>query len=231
MPKSPTHAPSAPSVLPKDVALQVAECARVPPEERDQFCDLVYGTMLSVWERDRRGLPSKPGQALRQAEKAARILHEAFGGLNQDDRKWVERLLAQNPWYQKCLSELPLTIWRLAHLFSTAMGKAPPPGPGNTVRPGLKGRRVGSVKDATFRNLVRHLMVDALETGGQLKFDKTSGTGSLIEALRILRPYLPEGVVPLVPPSGTIQFLDFYAEYDDLEIYPPKSARRRRNKI
>jgi hypothetical protein len=83
-------------VLPKEVALEVADLARVrTEEEREQFCDLVCGTVQIVWEWDRRALSSTPGQALLDAAEAALILHQQLGNLNENDRAWVERLLVQ----------------------------------------------------------------------------------------------------------------------------------------
>ena len=83
------------SVLPRAVALQVAELARVPLEERDQFCDLVYGTMQTAWDWHRSALPTGPGQSLVDAADAARILHKQLGKLKEADRLWVERLVTQ----------------------------------------------------------------------------------------------------------------------------------------
>jgi hypothetical protein len=223
MPSPPINEPPR---LHKDVALQVAHVADVPSAERDQFCELVQGTVQIVWELDRRAVSSKPGQALIDAAQAARTLHKAFGELNREDRDWVERLSAPNSYYMGGLRELPLTVWRLAHLFSTAIGKSlPDPVPANS--PKKRDWRQRTVKDVTFENFLTHLFVDVAETGGQLTFTKDSGTGTLIDALDILRPHLPGGVVPEQLPLGRIQkiktnYRNFYAGYADLGIFPPK---------
>lgn len=215
-----------PPRLRKDVALEVARVAGVPSEEHDQFCDLVQGTVQTVWELDRRAWPSKPGQALEEAAQAARALHKAFGKLNKQDRARLDKLLVPNPYYIGKLRELPLTVWRLAHLFSTAIGKSlPDPVPANS--PKKRDWRQRTVKDATFENFLTHLFVDVAETGGQLTFTKDSGTGTLVDALDILRPHLPGGVVPEKLPLGTIQkiktnYRNFYAGYADLGFVPPK---------
>jgi hypothetical protein len=219
--------------LRKDVALQVAHVADVPSREHDQFCELVQGTVQRVWELDGRGRPSKPGQALDEAAQAARALHKAYLKLNEEDREWLEGFLAPNSYYVGKLRELPLTVWRLAHLFSTAVGKSLPEAP---VLPTKKRDwRQRTVKDVTFENFLSHLFVDVAETGGKLTFTKDSETGTLIAALDILRPHLPEGVVPERLPLGTIQkiktnYRNFYAGYADLEIFPPNNPRRRRTK-
>ena len=222
--------------LDKEVALQVAELADVPSGEIDQFCELVQGTVENVWQIDKRARSSKQGQALIDAAQAARTLYKAFGKLNQQDRDWVESLLARNPWYGGRLRELPLIVWRIAHLFSTATGKSLQGGGAQeAVSPKRPDWRQRTVKDVTFENFLSHLLVDVDESGGQLTFTKHGGTGTLIEALDILRPHLPDGVVPKGLPLGTIQKIktnygNFYARYADLEIFPPKTARRPRAK-
>ena len=42
-----------PPKLPRDVAMQVAELARIPPGEREPFCDAICWIGQRVWERDR----------------------------------------------------------------------------------------------------------------------------------------------------------------------------------
>jgi hypothetical protein len=87
----------------------------------------------------------------------------------------------------------------------------------------------------TFENFLTRLFVDVAETGGKLTFTKASETGTLIAALDILRPHLPEGVLPRRLPLGTIQKIktnwrNFYAGYAEFGIFPPTSPRRRRTK-
>lgn len=195
------------SELPKDVALQVAELARVPREERDQFCDLLYGTVQKVWDW---ASGTEPGQALVDAADAARTLDKQLGKLNKSDRLWVERLVAQTipdentrawfernhghridlPWYDGGLAGLQLTVYRLAHLFSVAVGKSPPKGPDKS-----SAARSRTVKDVISQNFVRDLLIDADQTGGTLTFEKNSRTGTLIDAIKVLKnTYLRESI-------------------------------------
>jgi hypothetical protein len=86
-----------------------------------------------------------------------------------------------------------------------------------------------------FENFLTHLFVDVAETGGQLTFTKDSGTGTLIAALNILGPHLPNGVVPNRLPLGTIQkiktgYRNFYVGYADLEISASNNIPRSRAK-
>lgn len=221
--------------LPKEVAMQVADLARIPKEEHDQFCELVQGTVEIVWQLDRRARPSNPSQAMDEAAQAARSLHKAFLKLNKDDRECLDSLLAPNSYYTGRLRELPLTVWRLAHLFSTAVGKSLPASAGRDVSTRKRDWRQRTVKDVTFERLLSHLLVDVAETGGHVTFTKESGTGTLIAALDILREHLPEGVVPEPLRLGTIQkiktnYRKFYDGYAEREIFPPSTPQRRRTK-
>ena len=225
--------------LHKHVALEVARVADVPKEEHDQFCELVQGTVEFVWQLDRRALSSKqskPGQALLDAAQAARTLCKAFGKLNKQDREWVEGLLAKDLRYGGGSWELPLTLWRIAHLFSTAIGKSLPGATVQAASPKKPGSRQRTVKYPTFENFLTHLYVDVAETGGQLTFTEATRTGTVFAALDILRRHLPEGVVPkdedLIWTIRKIKnnYRNFYAEHADLEVFPPNSPRRRRTK-
>jgi hypothetical protein len=208
MSKLPTPLPlptQPPLELLRDVALQVAGVAGIPAEECEEFCQRVCGSMQMVWERDRRVMPSKPGRALLKAADAARTLNEAFGSLNKVDREWVERLLALEPWSEGRLCRLPLTVWLLASLFSTATGASLPAAPGTAALRDKRGRIKGAVKDMMFEVFIHHILVHATDAGGELTFDKNAETGTLIDALNIFRLHLPRGLVPNALPLGTIQ--------------------------
>jgi hypothetical protein len=218
MPKLPMHMPSP---LPQDEALRLANLARVPPEQQEQFFDLLHWTVTLVWMRDRRALGTKAGTALDRAAQAARTLHEAVGDLNRDDREWVENLWARTPWYKEWLRELPGTGYRLAHLFSTAVGKSPPRAPGEPTPPHQKTKRGRTLKDVIFRDFVRRLWLVAAESGGNFTFDKNQKKGTLIDAIDILGPHLPKDVVPIPLPFRTIQRIktNFDAPLADIDIF------------
>src|SRR2546421_11244535 len=91
--------PIDPPKLPREVALEVATVARVPPEERDQFCDLLQVSVQSVWTLNRGA--TEPSQALIDAAQGSRTLLRGFGSLNKQDSEWVESVRASNPWYGK----------------------------------------------------------------------------------------------------------------------------------
>src|SRR5262245_12758586 len=59
--------------LPRHVAEQLADIARVPAQEREPFCDSVCDSVQTVLKRDRSAqLLSEPGEALKKAAHAAR---------------------------------------------------------------------------------------------------------------------------------------------------------------
>lgn len=191
----------------RDVALQVATIARVPTEEREEFCQRVCGSMQMIWERDRRAVTPKPGHALLKAADAASTLNEALGSLNKVDREWIERLLALEPWSEGRLRSLSETVWLLAFLFSSAIGGSIPEVSGKAVLREKSGRRKGTVKDMMFEVFIHHILVHVTEASGELTFDKNAGTGTLVDALNIFRLCLPKGFVPNALPLSTIQKL------------------------
>jgi hypothetical protein len=205
-PYPPTQTPPA---LPWEVAMQVAELARIPAGpiggQREPFCDALCESVQEVWETDRRAVSSRPGRALFKAAEAARTLNEAICSLNKDDREWVGRLMARSHRYAELPREFLLTISQIDDPFSTAIGESSPLIPGTATLRYKKGRRRGYVNDMTFYAFIRHPLLWATEYDGEFTFDKNYKKGPLIDALIILRPHLPKGAVPNVLPFGTIQ--------------------------
>jgi hypothetical protein len=198
------------------VAEQIAKLAGI--HEWEPFCDSLDDSVRKIWEWDRRAGSSEPGEALKQAAKAARTLNEAVGSLNKADREWVEKLLKQDAMWseelvnrppgryslvssqEERLRDLSVKVWTLACLFSTAAGQSAPIVAGIAKLPYKVGKRKGTVKDNTFHDLVFGLCSNVAEWGGTLPLDKNRNFnkdgGALAEALNVLRPYLPEGVFP-----------------------------------
>jgi hypothetical protein len=211
-------------VLPMKVRLRVAASACVPKKYRKEFCDVIQLPVQLIWQLDRRATGTKAQKALIRAAEAARALHEAFANLSLDDREWVEGLWAKWPLYEKWLPALPRSVETLAHLFSIAVNKAPPQGKSG---PQKRGRRSGDVKDLSFRQFVHYLLVVTEEwCGGTLTFDKNYESGTLIEAIEILSPYLPVGVVHDPLPFPTIQRVranrGHYAGFPDITFFRAK---------
>jgi hypothetical protein len=203
MPKLATKAPQPPR-LPWEEALRISDRARVPPSESELFRDCACSIVEEIWRRDQQSAPVRPGPALMKVAKAVRMLHEAQLKLGKRDKAWVKRLLEREPAvFEEQFERLPQTMRQLDFIFSSATG--------TSIRsdkegaPSNRGRKPGSVNDEVFQKLVRDLLLAALAAEGKLTIDKNFKKGSLIDALNILRKYLPTGLVPNSLPFGTIQ--------------------------
>jgi hypothetical protein len=87
-----------------------------------------------------------------------------------------------------------------ARLRKLALGQEDPLEP----RPRSTGGR--PVKDLTFRVFVQELLCAAELNGGRFTLSKSYGSGTLIEAIEMLRPHLPDGFVKRLVPS-TLQYI------------------------
>ena len=184
-----------PPPLPREDALRLAILARVPPEQRESFFDLVHWVISLVWMRDRRAVGVNAAQLERIAE-AARTLHQEFGKMDPLGAEWVERLWRRTPWYNEWLRDVPVTAFRLAHLFSSAAGMSPPRPPGVVPPKHQKSSRDKTREDVMFLDFARRLKMVASESGGKLGLDPANRRGALVKAVNLLKPHLPVGVVP-----------------------------------
>jgi hypothetical protein len=185
------------------VVLLLADIARVPAQSRNPlFRDCVRGCVMTVWDRDMRAVSLKPSRALVQAATAARNLHEATSRMNKTELDWLKRLSEQErSFIVEWCRDLPSAARAFSYLFSVAIGRPT----GSVPSTQKRGRREGTVSDKTFQDFVWDLLLAASVAGGDFTLDKNFKKGSLIDALDILRPYLPKGVMPNVLPLGTIQ--------------------------
>jgi hypothetical protein len=181
--------------LPRGVASKLAALARVPPEQHESFFDLVHWAISLVWMRDRRAIRCDAAQLERIAE-AARTLHQEFGRLDPLATKLVVRLWRRTPWYNEWLRDVPGTVFRLAHLFSSTAGMSPPRPPGAAPPKHQKSNRDKTRTDIMFLDFANRLKMVASESGGKLGLDTANRRGSLVDAIKLLKPHLPGGVVP-----------------------------------
>jgi len=184
-------------------ALRISAFARVPPPEREFFADCVCGIVREFWRLD--SVPAKPGPALKKAAKAVRMLQEAQLEFDDADRALIWRILETKAVeFDEQFERLPQTTSQLDSIFNSAIGATNHPDKGGP--PCSRGRKKGSVSvyNRRLQKLVHELKLAALAAGGNLTFDKNFKKGSLIDALKALRKYLPAGVVRNVLP-GTIQ--------------------------
>ncbi len=198
-----------PPELPRNVALRLARLAHVPHHERESFCEHVSRNLLGLWKRDRRAVSSKPGLALVRAAKAAQALQKAVYSLSQQDRAWVDNIMSSGmlQFERGKIHDLKMTIVNLAMVFSSAIGRPSPRPPMPWLPPRL--RASAMIKDQRFRELVFDLLSAADEARGAFTLNKNRQTGTLLDALNILRDgdHLPKGLVPNALPIGTIQKL------------------------
>ncbi len=211
MPKPKSHSHARPS---KKALVNVAGQVATIAGGRD--AGLVHNWVMDNVHEAWRGpkfAVSKPRSVLHKAYKAARALNEAFGSLNKRDRKRVNRIVAydvrlfQEPRlrdrtgaFQIEIDELSHTVFLLDHLFSRAAGKASPPMAGMAKLQSGKGRKSRTVNNPAFHDLVWGLLTATAEAGGTLTIDKNRNFhpngGTLVEALTILCPHLPAGLIP-----------------------------------
>jgi len=215
-----------PQPLPPDEALRLADLARVPPEEHELFFELIDMTIALVWMRDRRALGTRIGPALDGVAKAARVLQQRFGQLDPINRRWVERLWRRTYLYNNWLPDVPETVFRLSHLFSSAAGMSPPRSTSEARPRHQKSNRQRTRKDVIFRDFVRRLRSIAGECGGKLSLDHEHEGGSLLDAISILSPHLPKGVVPKkVSPKALKKIIatkSFNAPSAEIDFFSPE---------
>ena len=203
MPTSP-HSRNA---LPKSVALKIAKLFRMPKAYRDEFCDYLTDRVEGIWKRDWRATPLKPSSSLRRAADATRTLQRAFDSLPKKDREWVDSMRASSQLWGEGLPALDTTVMNLALVFNHAVGR-PSPTPRKSVELNERlGVRTLGVKNQMFKEAVMMLMGAAVEHRGKYTLDSNTGRGTLIDALNMVGPYLPPGLVPAPHelPAGTIQ--------------------------
>jgi hypothetical protein len=193
--------------VPSDEVLRkLADGAGIPDAARENFEYAVCGTVEAVWirhEQFKTRSATKRGGTLDRVALAAVTLHESLNKLKKDDHKHLQDIFPALS--DERLRELRQSAYRLADIFTAAMGKPPPRSLDEIPR---RGRKLGAVKDVSFRRFVCDLLLDAKASGGILTLEKHDPpTGSLIRALKLLAPHLPDGFVPNAPSGTTLQRL------------------------
>jgi hypothetical protein len=203
----------------KDVLRQLADLARVPPPERDFYYQSVRECVRTACERKRlidNGLTSEHGERLL---KSALSLQEALWGLSKHEAKLISRLLdGKSTFIFDRISGgghggLQRTAYQLALLFSLLTGKPEPRYPHQGPAPRKRGkspggRRPGSISNPILQDFIFDLWISTNIAGGKLSFAKNTAKGkpqgTILRAIELLAPYLPEGLVPKVLPSPTL---------------------------
>ena len=199
---------------------QIVALARIPPsgvetlrnglieELYEEWCwhsrpELSTGRILSTpTEKDR-----VRSRMLKKIARSLTILAADLKELNDEEVRFVDGVWAPTnkrsrntgPTILSCKQMVPM-----AELFGKLLLKKPSarrrPRKG---RPAFRGfpRPFGH---GSFNQFVLRLLWDVRLAGGRLTLDKNDRTGTLMEALDLLRPYLPPALVPKSLPAGTL---------------------------
>ena len=217
------------SLVPDDVLRKVADLGRVSANQHRFYFSGIRYYVREAYKLSglvKRGLEKEKGTALL---RAARALYEVLGTLNTDERRFLERLLGDELDFNvfskisgRRLGELKFTTYQLVLLFSLVTGAPHPEYPYEGPHPRRRGKTRGTVKDLIFQNFVCALLILTSRALGRFTLEKNIRTGTLIDAVKILAPFLPDGIVPKRLPTSTLQRLKTWCEQiiidqDDLE--------------
>jgi hypothetical protein len=177
---------------------ELANLASIPEANRQVFYE--YITDLS--ERIKRLYPKNTDAEVIAAAAAVRVAREAIAALSPKQAAELAHAIELGPWVVDSKAvvyhEMPLT---LVEIVDDAFGAL-------TGHPGYKldgnrGRPKGSTTANDFGIFVNQLLMIVHGRGGRLTFNpkkfnrkKDEGGGTLLEALRCLRPVFPEGLIP-----------------------------------
>jgi hypothetical protein len=158
---------------------QLADLARVPKTEeaRTNFSRLIIRTLSGVWS---------------DFELSA---HPAWKNPRPRPRDAASEEIAARTrtWYPS--GDLEELLW--PHEVEFAQNRP--------TRVHRRGRPRGRVKNREFQVFVRGLFLAAQRAGGRYTLEKNIREGTVIEAINILAPYLPDGFVPKNLPFSTLQ--------------------------
>jgi hypothetical protein len=187
--------------LPGDLLRELAELAEIPgapPSRREWFSIAVLNALFDYWDGKE---DIHTNSVLKKNKSFARAI---------DALKYARQALAQIDESCRRAFFLPVAYAEQGiddFLFVTS-GELEPKRP---VR--QRGRPTGTVGDPPSRKFVFKLLESADLHGGHLTFQKDPKGGTLIEVLKKLAPYLPEGVAPHELSSATLQrIVDAYRE-------------------
>ena len=205
---------SAPPV-PDDVLERLAGLGHVPATEREFFFESVRMNVQTACELDglgRLGFANRRGQRLAHAALA---LYDLIGNLNERERSLIERILEgkakfifhriSNEEINEGINGLEEAAYQIALLSSLVTSRPRPRLPSQPPDPPVAGRRSGTVEHWAFQNFLYDLLISTTEANGRLTLRREYKSGSLIEAMNALKPYLPAHFVPTPLPIRTLQ--------------------------
>jgi hypothetical protein len=221
----------------KDVLRELADLARVPPPERDDYYQSIRECVRKACERKRLtnlGLTREHGERVLQS---ALSLQGALWSLSKREAKLITMLLnSKSAFIFDRISGggsagLQRTAYQVALLFSLLTGKPEPRYPHQGPAPRKRGkrpggRRPGSINNPILQDFISDLWISTNTAGGKLSFAKSplrgEPQGTILKAIEKLEPHLPERFVPKVLPAPTLEKLRAHctkleAEHRELE--------------
>jgi len=200
----------------REIVARVADLAGVvnPNDRRGRYLSMSFYEEVGLAIRLHQGIDPRKGNAFLKAELAFRTAKEAILALDKRDQaklrlafikhlnedvippSWRPRfeLLAGKRIWNRALDDL---LWT----FSELTGNNPFPAPSYG-----RGRPRGTVKNWQLQKLIVMLWQMAKDHGGNLYADhKRDDGGTMIKALELLRPVLPESLLPKILSAPTIE--------------------------
>jgi hypothetical protein len=175
---------------------RLADLGKVPPKERKFFFESIRYNVQTVFDRENLSKELSIVKAQR-LHRAALDLYDEIGRLNTVERRLIEWVLGRSELFDRISSEgakgLRKTTYQLASLFSLAAGKPPPRFPHQTPLPRQRGPKKGTAKDWIYQDFVFDFYTSAITADGKFTLDVNGLNGTLINAIELLAPYVPDG--------------------------------------
>jgi hypothetical protein len=201
----------------REAAAAITKLAQTPEPDRQEFCRIL-GECTSQWERShsrraaREAFPSlvKASRAMRSAckalvqlgDKERALIELALKDLSLDRSFWADDvpdvfIPAKLTSFDDCEAKA-FALWD-ALQWSIGSGQdCLDPLPKKAGRP-----RGGVYLDLEW--VVENLMWAADNRGGKLTLYRHNDSGTLLDALEIIRPFAPPGFIPKVLPLASIE--------------------------
>jgi hypothetical protein len=184
------------ALLPELVSL-----ANIRPTEYRGFCVAVHERLLRYINLDR---SADRDEKMLEAEKRLRSAQDAINALSKDQQlALTQAILGSIPFDD--YDDLPQQISKILVGIARMTGS----GPYRPNEPNKRGPRTER-SHLMLRELVTDLWLMAQEHGGDFTIsvdDEGRARGTMVQALRLLEPILPPGIVPRVLPATTIKRL------------------------
>lgn len=172
-----------------DAAIErVAERFSIPPNFQRSFAHDLKSAIDEACDQFNRSRPWSKSKSGHELATLSVALHNCLGSLNEQE--WAQ--LERGPCGEG-IRGLHEKIYCLAMSSSALVGTAPP-----SRQPTIRGRGrpPGSISNPIFQELIFRLCVGALVAGGKFTLTTDAPSGTLVDALDLLRPLVPIGLIP-----------------------------------